>query len=67
MQDNIVNKRFCSNIANMLGYASDFSDAPFNHLMKNTRIYEAIKYLYMSDQLDQDKLNQMVKDAENSN
>lgn len=64
MPDNAVYRRFCTNVANVLGYSSDFSDAPFNNLMKNTRVYEALKYLHVSGQLDQDKLDQMVKTAE---
>lgn len=64
MTSSMVYRRFCTNIANLLGYTSDFSDAPFNNLVKNTRIYEAIKRLYSSGRIDQELLDQMVREAE---
>lgn len=64
MPNNIVYRRFCTNIANILGYAPDFSDSPFNNLVRNTRVYEAIKRLYISGRIDQESLDQMVQDAD---
>lgn len=62
--NNIVYRKFCTSIANLLGYSPDFSDAPFNNLVRNTRVYEGIKQLYMSGRMDQGYLDQLVQDAE---
>ncbi len=64
MSSNTVYRKFCTNIANMLGYQSDFSDAPFYNYTKNNRVYEAIKVLYSSGKIDQESLDQLVTDAE---
>jgi len=64
MTNNVVYRKFCTSIANVLGYASDFSDAPFGNLPRNTRVYEAIKKLYSSGRLDQESLDQLVQEAE---
>jgi len=67
MSNNIIYHKFCSNIAKLSGYAPDFSDSPFNNLVKNTRVYEAIKRLYASGLIDQNDLDQLVNDAELEN
>lgn len=64
MPNSVVYRKFCTSVANILGYAPDFSDAPFNNLVRNTRVYEAIKRLYTSGRLDQDALDQLVQEAE---
>lgn len=64
MPNSIVYRKFCTSVANILGYAPDFSDSPFNNLVKNTRVYEAIKRLYTSGRIDQESLDQLVQDAE---
>lgn len=61
---NSVYRKFCSNIATMSGYAPDFSDAPFNNLSRNTRVYEAIKRLYNSGKITQEIIDQMVAEVE---
>jgi hypothetical protein len=62
--DNVTYRKFCTNIADMSGYASDFSDAPFNNIVKNARVYEAIKRLYLSGRIDQELLDNLVKEME---
>jgi hypothetical protein len=52
---------FCATIAKLSGYKSDFSDAPFNNLSKNARIYEAIRKLYISGNITQDILDDIVR------
>lgn len=64
MSNNIVYRKFCTAIANSGGYAPDFSDAPFNNLLKNTRVYEAIRRLFTSGNIDQEALDKIVQEAE---
>lgn len=64
MPNSVVYRKFCTSISDILGYAPDFSDSPFNNLVKNTRVYEAIRRLYSSGRIDQDTLDQLVQDAE---
>lgn len=59
-------KKFCKKISDMLGFNSDFSDSPFNHLPKNSRIYEAIKILHCNHNLVQKNLDKLVKECEES-
>ena len=42
-----------------------FTDWVFNNFVKNKRVYEAIKRLYSSGQLDQEKLDNLVQKAHN--
>jgi len=65
MPSSIIYRRFCAKIASMLNFAPDFSDAPFNNLARNTRVYEAIKRLYNSGKIDQESLDQLVQESEN--
>lgn len=64
MPNSVVYRKFCTSIANILGYSPDFSDSPFNNLVRNTRVYEAIKRLYNSGKMDQEFLDQLVQEAE---
>lgn len=64
--NNVAYKKFCNSIADILGYLADFSDAPFNNLSKNARVYEAIKRLYSSGRMDQEYLDQLIQDAEST-
>lgn len=56
---------FCKKIADKLKYASDFSDAPFNTLPRNARIYEALKLLYHEKDFTQEDLDKIVEECEN--
>lgn len=58
-------RNFCKNISDTMGYEADFSDAPFNNLPRNSRIYVAIKKLYSSGKIDQESLDNLVLEAEN--
>lgn len=58
-------RAFCTKIADMLNYASDFSNAPFNNLPKNARIYEALKTLSRERNLTQEELDKIVEECEN--
>lgn len=57
-------KEFCSVISKKLNFKSDFSDAPFNVLPRNARIYEAIKILYRDNKINQDELDKIVEECE---
>lgn len=56
--------KFCTDIANKLGYESDFSNAPFAHIPKNNRVYEAIKILHFQQGLSQHDLDMLVIESE---
>lgn len=64
MPSGAVYRKFCTSIADMLGYAHDFSDSPFNNLLRNARVYEGIKRLYSSGKIDQEIIDDLVKEAE---
>lgn len=67
MSNTVIYRKFSASIANILGYTPDFSDAPFSNIARNNRVYEAIKLLYKSGKMDQEQLDCLVTEAENSN
>jgi len=64
MTNNMAYRKLCANVAALMGFQPDFSDAPFNNLVKNTRVYEAIRRGYKAGRIDQDFLDQLVNEAE---
>lgn len=59
-------KRLCISISKLLRCKSDFTDTTFGSFPKNSRIYEAIRRLDASGKIDQDLLDKLTEEAENS-
>lgn len=66
MSNPLVYRNFCASVANLANYAPDFSDSPFSNYNRNSRVYEAIKRLYTSGRIDQETLDTLVQEAEDS-
>ena len=64
MSNSTIYRNFCKSIADLCECAPDFSDTQFSNMVRYTRVYEAIKRLYNSGKIDQDTLDQLVKEAE---
>jgi hypothetical protein len=60
-------RKFCTIIAEQLGYLQDFTNSPFSNLPRNSRIYEAIRILHKDKNLTQEELDNLVDSCNSSN